>query len=235
MAAKYVVIDRCPVPAKLAEEIREIKRISGASLNSCYRGTDAEHLLRKYGKSSQRQLFVVAQQGRGNPANPPGFSTHELRNDGAAYRYWPRGARIPYWAVGMDWDNPAGAMAAARKRGFTATTTYPNSAGERQHVNFRREPKFTVLKPLRKGSKGPRVATLTARLAYLGYLPGVSPKKGTGGFGGKVEAAVKKFQHKHHQTADGIVGPHTQRQILASVAHTKKSRRAAAKKKGAKR
>ncbi len=224
MSARYVVIDRCPVPAKLAEEIHEIKRLSGASLNSCYRGADAEGMLARLGKKSQRQLYAMFLAGRGNPANPPGRSTHELRNDGVAYRYLPAGVPLRYWMVGMDWNDPPAAMAAARKRGWTATTTYPGVAREAQHINLRHEPKFNVVRPLKIGSKGPRVRQLTGRLAYLGYLPGIDPRKGTGGFGPKVEAAVKAFQRKHHQTADGIVGPHTQRQILESVAHTKKTR-----------
>lgn len=231
MAKKFKVIDGCPVDARLYPELVAIKKAAGytnsALYNSIYRGDDARALLNKHGKSSQKQLYILFQQGRGNPANPPGYSTHEERNDGVAYRKWPRGARIPYWAVGIDSRDPRKLMEAARKRGWTVTLTYPNNPREAHHCNFRKEPKLKLFRALRKGSRGPRVATMTARLAYLGYLDGVSPRRGTGGFGPRVEAAVKRFQKRHQQKVDGIYGIHTHRQLLASVAHTKRSRKAA--------
>jgi hypothetical protein len=54
---EFVIIDDCPVPKQLADEIMEIKKLSGAHLNSCDRSQDAEPFLAKFGKMSQRQLF----------------------------------------------------------------------------------------------------------------------------------------------------------------------------------
>lgn len=141
---RYVPVQGCPCPAPLAPFLREVLSASGARLQSCYRGADAEALLHQLGKSSQRELYAgwVARRPGFNPANPPGFSTHELRNDGAAYPQWPRGARIPWWACGIDVDDahvPA-FIAAARARGWVVTQTYPTSAGEYHHVNFRKPP-----------------------------------------------------------------------------------------------
>ena len=87
-----------------------------------------------------------------NPANRPGQSTHERRNDGIAYP-GPVGEQLEYWQVGMDWDNPPAAMAAAHKLGWIATTTYPLSAHETQHVNFRKEPE-TGLPSAKPGDEG---------------------------------------------------------------------------------
>src|SRR5262245_39526903 len=73
---EFVIIDNCPVPKQLADEVLQIKKLSGAHLNSCDRSTDAEPLLAKFGKMSQRQLYEGFRAGKPgfNPANPPGFS-----------------------------------------------------------------------------------------------------------------------------------------------------------------
>src|ERR1041385_3668778 len=52
---EFTLIDNCPVPVELADEIQKIKRLSGASLNSCDRSPEAEPLLVKCGKHSQKQ------------------------------------------------------------------------------------------------------------------------------------------------------------------------------------
>ena len=84
---EFDVIDRCPVPRGLADEIRLLKEKTGSTLNSCDRSSEAEPLLRANRKKSQRELFELAQKGLGNPANPPGFSTHERRNDGESIEH----------------------------------------------------------------------------------------------------------------------------------------------------
>jgi hypothetical protein len=140
---KYVVVQGCPVPRRLAPFLRKTLAESGAQLQSCYRGSDAEGLLRRLGKHSQKWLYD--HQGRPeqpNPANPPGFSTHELRNDGQAYRQWRRGARVPWWACGIDIrdQDVKGFIAAARRHGWEVSQTYPSSVREYHHVNFRKPP-----------------------------------------------------------------------------------------------
>src|SRR4051812_14977149 len=119
---RYAVIDGCPVPRLLAGKVRELKRaVPGARLQSCYRGTDAESLLRRLGKSSQRALWLLWQRRApgANPANPPGRSTHELRSDGVAYP-GPVGRKLSYWQVGMDWDDAhiEALIRAAKRRGW---------------------------------------------------------------------------------------------------------------------
>lgn len=140
----YVLVQGSPVPAKLAPFLRTILRESGARLQSVYRGHDAEALLHRVGKHSQTELYQcwLRRTPGCNPANPPGFSTHELRNDGAAYSQWKRGARIPWWAVGIDVDDAHvhAFIRAAARHGWKVAQTYPGSRSEYHHVNFRRPP-----------------------------------------------------------------------------------------------
>ena len=225
---KFEVIDNCPVPASLAPVILEIKRRTGATLNSCDRSSEAEPFLKRCqpAKMSQRELYEGFRLGRPgfNPANPPGQSTHERRNDGVAY---PGPAKIPlaYWCVGMDWENADGVIEAAAALGFTAARTYPLSAREKHHLNFRKEPKLKLLKPLRLGSKGYRVARMTQRLASVldaegkPYLP-----KGQGVFDATVESALRRFQTDWGQEVDGVYGQQSSRQLGVSLRAAKEKK-----------
>ena len=218
---KFEVIDNCPVPAGLAPAILEIKRRTGATLNSCDRSSEAEPFLKrcKPAKMSQRELYEGFRLGRPgfNPANPPGQSTHERRNDGVAY---PGPAKLPlaYWCVGMDWENADGVIEAAAALGFTATRTYPLSAREQHHLNFRKEPKVRLLKPLRLGSKGYRVARMTQRLATV-LDPAGKPylARGQGVFDAVVESALRRFQADWGQQVDGVYGEQSARQLGVAV------------------
>ncbi|MGZ4392883.1 MAG: peptidoglycan-binding protein [Gaiellaceae bacterium] len=216
---EFTLIDNCPVPAELADEIQKIKQMSGASLNSCDRSPEAEPLLARCGKHSQKQLYdmFVNHVAGANPANPPGRSTHERRNDGVAYP-GTAGAQLEYWQVGMDWNNPPAAIAAARKLGWIATVTYPMSAHETQHVNFRKEPEEGIPNG-KPGDDGPNVqkithvlATIQSPINHQPYLPEAFPH-----YGDRVVAAVKRFQTEHHQDVDGIVGPHTATQLAVAL------------------
>ena len=234
---KYELINCKPVPARLAPELRALGIGKDITLTSGLRTQAAVDYARRRGcsLSSQAELYNGFRRGLPgyNPANPPGRSTHELRSDGVAFS-GPAGRPLRYWQVGLDLGDRSRAQLAcsrARKRGWIATITYPNNPREGHHVNFRREPIIRVFRPLKKGAKGPRVAIFTARLAYLGYLPGVSPKRGTGGFGDKVEDAVKAFQKKHGLRRDGIYGKHTAAQLRVDVRGRKKCRKAALKRK----
>lgn len=225
---RYETVDGCPVPQPLAAELRALKDATGATLNSCYRGHDARHLLARHGKLSQRQLWEgwKARRPGFNPANPPGRSTHELRSDGVAYP-GPVGRRLRYWQVGMDWDprHVEVLVQAARRRGWIVVRPYADGR-EMHHLNFRKEPKLK-LKPLKLHSRGARVIKLTTRLHVIRdengrrYMPRIR-----GYFGKDVRAAVKKFQADHGQKPDGIVGPHTNRALAASYRyHRKKGRK----------
>lgn len=139
---RYAVVQDCPVPAPLAPILRRLLTDSGARLESCYRGPDAEPLLHRLGKHSQRELYWMWLHRRpgANPANPPGRSTHELRSDGVAYK-GPPGRRLAWWQVGIDIDDAhvAAFAAAARRRGWHVRRPYL-AGSEHHHLNFVKPP-----------------------------------------------------------------------------------------------
>lgn len=141
---KYVVVGGCPCPRQLAPVLLQIQRETGCHYNSIYRGDDALELLHSLGKRSQRELYhgFVNHLPGYYPANPPGFGTHELRNDGTAYSQWRRGARIPWWACGIDVNDSdvKAFIRAAAKHRWTVAQTYPGSRPEYHHINFRKPP-----------------------------------------------------------------------------------------------
>lgn len=222
MAAKYELIDCKPVPRALAAELRAIKADAGATLTSCLRTQDAVDFARRHGcqVSSQAELVELAKHG-GNPANPVGTSTHEQRSDGVAYA-GPVGRRLFYWQVGTDWGTREAAkriVAAASKRGWTATITYPNSPREGHHVNFRKKPVLNIVPTLRRGKKNRWVGQLRKDLYFI-HNPHSGERyfelnEGTT-FTSQLENAVVRFQRDHGQKADGIVGVQTRRQITVA-------------------
>jgi peptidoglycan hydrolase-like protein with peptidoglycan-binding domain len=217
-----------PVPKKLRDELDALGFGRDVVLTSCLRTQAAVDFARARGArlSSQAELFDGWQRRLPgfNPANPPGQSTHECRNDGVAF---PGPARLPlrYWQVGVDClfqggSGVATVRARASARGWTFTLTYPGNPREAHHGNFRREP--ILFRPLKRGSRGPRVAAFTRRLAYLKFLP-----ERTGGFGDKVEDALKAFQRRYELVDDGVYGAQTARQLATAVRSKKACRRAA--------
>jgi hypothetical protein len=223
---RFEVIDQCPIPARLAPALLRIKQRTGATLNSCDRSPAAEPILRRFGKKSQRELFEGFRKGLPgfNPANPPGRSTHERRNDGIAYP-GPAGALLPYWCVGMDWSDARAVVAAAGAEGFIATITYPNNPREGHHVNFRKKPRLRFrFRILREGASGRAVVDLTRRLSFVRsvtdgkpYLDGKRAR-----FDAETRDALVRFQTEHHQKPDGEYGPNTHRQLQASVRRRKR-------------
>lgn len=214
----YAVVDGCPAPAELAPILARILARSGARLQSCYRGADAEALLARLGKHSQKWLYD--HQGRPeqpNAANPPGRSTHELRNDGVAYP-GPPGATLEWWQCGIDVDDShvQAFIREAAREGYTVTVTYPTSRSEYHHLNFRKPP-AKPMPALKKGSKGDRVALLTKRLKRLGLLD-----RAYWNYEPAVAAAVRKFQKTHHQKEDGVYGAQTHAQMLVAIRALKK-------------
>lgn len=221
--ARFVEIDRCPVPVEQAPAINAIRARSGAHLTSCYRGDDPEGaaILRKNAKSNQAQLYACDQARRRtgkcpcascNPANPPKQSTHECFSDGVAYR-GPRGRKLDGWQCGDDWDDSDAALAAALELGLTMVRPYADGR-EHHHTNFVKEPKLVNwLLPLQVGvgglgARGVLVLRTVDRLHRLGYLHyplGQSHYRYTA----KVATAVSKFQKDHGLEVDGVVGPHT--------------------------
>lgn len=219
---KYEKIDCCPAPVKLIPVLEEIKKRSGCTYQSIYRGTDAAALLASCGKHTQQYLYDHQNDPGFNPANPPGYSTHELHSDGVAYRI-PRGAKLPfYWMVGMDVDDwhVDEARRVALNHGWLLVQPYP-SGSEHHHVNFVRRPIFQ--RPaLRKGDSGRRVNKVIGQLKFLVKIKGkaLGDHYLTGkhsDFDAGVVTAVKAYQRQHHLRPDGQVGIHTAANLRASV------------------
>lgn len=141
---KYVDVQGCPVPRQLATVIKPSLAATGATLTSCYRGSDPQGsaILHAHGKHTQEQLYDgwIRRLPGFLPANRPGTSTHELRSDGVAYP-GPVGRVLEWWQCGMDVDD-AHVDAFIRHlagRGVTARRPYP-SGSEHHHINLTRRP-----------------------------------------------------------------------------------------------
>lgn len=82
--------------------------------------------------------------------------------------------------------------------------------GEMKYVNYSgeaQEAPETYRPILRRGSVGPYVTSVQAKLIQLGY--DLAPYGADGQFGAKTEAAVRSFQLDAGLNADGVVGPAT--------------------------
>jgi GH25 family lysozyme M1 (1,4-beta-N-acetylmuramidase) len=205
------------------ELVESISRASGAAINSNARDQAAAGLLHSIGLHTQQEVINLHARGVPGfgPANPVTQTTHCRFNDGAAYRRFRRGARLPVRGRGVDTQNTPAFMAEANRRGFHFFLTYPGSVGERQHTNeaessWGRNAK--VVPTLKHGDNGRRVRRLTRELKWLGRVPA------TGGtFGDKVESAVKRFQRDHDLPADGVVGPRTWATLNAAYRRYRKT------------
>ncbi len=224
----------CDDDGGFGDTVAAISQRADAPISSCAREQAAEPFLQQLGKMSQQQLYDCYQarlktgrcpdecHGNCRAANKPGKSTHERFNDGKAYTWWPPFFRLPVWARGIDVqiDRVAAFCDEARREGFTVALTYPGAADEVQHVNFRKQPKIDLwsIRPLREGMSGPRVRLVVRLLwavrdpqTHRPYLdPHVHPN---GKFTPQVAAAVKAFQHDHHQPANAVVDIHTIRAL----------------------
>lgn len=225
------------------EVVAEISRRSNCTITRHAADQEAAGLLHSLGQHTQAEVILLHAQGVPGygPANPVNGTTHNRYNDGVAYRWWPWGFKIPKWARGIDCNvgRRDAFLAEARKMGYVVSVTYPGAVGEAQHVNFRKAPKLNwwVLRPVRKGMRAPK----GSRAHYVIYLlrmikvydAGVPFKDRKSYLDGKfapyrkvgdhVEDAIKRFQRRHGQTADGIVGIHTIRSMQAEYRRQKKS------------
>jgi hypothetical protein len=236
----------CDEDRGFGDLVATISQRADATISSCAREAAAESFLRQLGKMSQQQLYDCFRDrkrigrcpehchGNCNPANPPGKSTHERRNDGVAYAWWIPFFKLPVWARGIDVqrDRVGAFCAEARREGFTVTLTYPGAPSEAQHVNFRKQPRINLWKvrPLREGMRGPRVSLVVRLLWAL-----IDPQTGRpyldrhirprGKLRPRVVAAVKAFQRDHHLEVSGVVEIHTIRALRAARRLQKKQRK----------
>lgn len=119
-----------------------------------YSGDRRYGVAEKYGKSSQKALydgFVAGKPGY-NPANPPGFSSHELKSDGNPL-YGPRGSSIPKFKLGLDVVSAPGGDSQRivnflNGHGYAAARPYAAS-NERHHMSFTKDPAENAKKRLR--------------------------------------------------------------------------------------
>lgn len=225
MAATYTTIDNCPVDDRFAPILRAIKSDCGCTYQSIYRGSDAgaqKYLTGGPPGYKHNQAWIYAHYPPG-VANPPGRSTHECRSDGSAYA-GPVGRWLFWWQCGIDVDNAhvQAFIKAAAKHGWSVTITYPHSPVEYHHVNFRKLPNY--FKNLKRGSKGPRVRTISHRLTIIHDPATHKPylEKSSWTYDIAVYAAICKFQKTHHQKVDGIYGVQTSRQLTASYRYWRK-------------
>lgn len=145
MKRHLCTVQGCAVYSDIGPYIAMLANDAHASVQSIYRGQDAARLLHRHGKHTQAELYSMAQKGIGNPANPPGRSTHELKSDAVAYPGYPRGHGLLWWMQGFDVnDSDTGRMIAqARVHGWTLFRPYP-SGSEFHHLNFKSQPRLGV-------------------------------------------------------------------------------------------
>lgn len=144
MSHDFCLVQGCPVAKSIAPYIAILATDAHATVNSIYRGADAERILNAHGHRSQAQLYRGWQRRLPGflAANPPGFSTHELKSDGVAYPSVPRGRALAWWQQGFDVnDSDTGrVIEQARAHGWVVWRPYP-AGSEFHHLNFRRRPR----------------------------------------------------------------------------------------------
>lgn len=134
-APPYLTVNANPAPSLVAPYIDIIT--DGATVNSIYRGEDAASILHAHGRHTQAELYRMLGPGI---ANPPGFSTHELRSDGVAYPV-ARGTKLGQWQVGFDVNDSdvPGVIAHAHRLGWVVFQPY-HAGVEYHHLNFLSRP-----------------------------------------------------------------------------------------------
>lgn len=157
------------------------------------RATSGRTAYRTY--AAQMYFWNLYITGRGNLAARPGTSNHG-------------------WGIAVDFASPKMRWIVDRigaKYGFAKR--WSDAPSEWWHIRF--DPShvtadLTPFKPLRYRSQGKRVAYIQYKLRMAGYkgVP-AKGKDGRGFYGKSTKAAVRRFQRKHHLSADGIVGEKT--------------------------
>lgn len=150
---KFITIQGNPVHPYIGAYIAVAVNDAKATVDSIYRGADAEPILNRHGKHSQAQIFWTAEHGNraqreamglnpnGGGANPPGQSTHELKSDAVAYPGIPKTHDLEWWMQGFDVNDAdvLHVISAARKHGWKLFRPY-RTQSEFHHLNFAARP-----------------------------------------------------------------------------------------------
>lgn len=132
-----VAFDGTPVFRGLARMLQDARKNGwSGSLTSADRRRGVPE---KYGKLSQYALYMgwLARRPGFNPANPPGYSTHELRT--------ASGRPLPWWGLGMDVTESDELVRVLNRLGYSAYKPY-SSPSEQHHINLRRNPRRNLIK-----------------------------------------------------------------------------------------
>jgi hypothetical protein len=94
----------------------------------------------RYGHQSQSALYDGFRKGLPgfNPANPPGFSSHELRSDGT-HLFGARGRKLPWFKMGLDVSDDAALQRELRELGVHVKHPY-DTPSEAHHLNVLADP-----------------------------------------------------------------------------------------------
>lgn len=72
---------------------------------------------------------------------------------------------------------------------------------------------------LKEGNRGSQVRQMQNLLVRFGFMTQAQMNTGAGIFGNRTDAALKRFQHSAHLTADGIYGRNTRRAMRDIISH----------------
>lgn len=148
-----VAFDGCPMFRAQAWALKDARlhgqRFSVASADR------RKGVAEKYGKSSQAALYdgFVHHRPGYFPANPPGYSSHELRSDGSAVYHAARGHQIPDYMLGIDATSVGENNSCTQlvnwlnAHGYSATRPY-HTGSEAHHFIFTKSPATNARKRL---------------------------------------------------------------------------------------
>lgn len=100
----------------------------------------------RFGHQSQAALYDGFRRGRPGflPANPPGYSSHELRSDGSRL-FGRRGRKLAWFELGLDVDQDTALVTRLRDMGVDARHPY-DTPSEAHHVNVLHDPTSILAK-----------------------------------------------------------------------------------------
>jgi hypothetical protein len=213
MAISLVTIDGCACPRQLFPFLEMLKRDTGVTYNSIYRGEDAAKILHAHGKHTQAELFR-SMGGKG--VNPPDRGSHLLLGDGTEGALH---ARLDPMQCGIDVDDTQvlRLIKAGPRRGIRLKQTYPGSRVEFHHANAVSWDPYPTLYP---GDRGQSVRLLAKRLHFVRDKEDHERYDARGDrtvFDQGLRAALEHFQSEHGLDHDGIFGPNSYKALDSAV------------------